>query len=213
MNMTATPDALETILFARRQRLDAARAQRPLSELEKGLKHAPPPRDFFGRLVKRGTLGLIAEMKRKSPSAGDIRSPYDVAAIAAAYEKGGADALSVLTEQDAFGGSIEDVERARAASTLPILRKDFVFDPYQVMEARAFGADAVLLIADMIPANDLASLVRDAQQIGLEPLVEVFTEESVGPAVDSGALEDSGFIHYETSAFAKPAMQCRHNLN
>lgn len=180
-------DVLEEILAVRRQRVSEAKAAIPPAEMERLAKQAPIPVSFAPAVGKKSSVSVIAEMKRRSPSAGELRPAYDVAAIARAYEKGGASALSVLTEPDRFGGDIGDLRTARAACKLPILRKDFVFDPYQVFEARANGADALLLIADMIPASLLSELTACAREAQIEPLVEIYSTESLPAALNSRA--------------------------
>lgn len=180
-------DTLERILEQRRKRVDLARASVSFADLESSLKSAPPVLDFLGAVARPGWISLIAEMKKKSPSAGVIRTPYDPARIATAYEKGGAAAMSVLTEFDNFSGDVGDIARAKKNCRLPALRKDFIFDPYQVLEARVHGADAILLIADMVPPALLNELAAACRQYNLEPLVEIFSEEVLEAALDTGA--------------------------
>lgn len=179
-------DHLELILRERKESLRTRMSKMPLPGIEKSAKEYTP-RGFLNHIAKEDRITLIAEMKRKSPSAGDIRPEYDVAGIARAYERGGASAISVLTEPSYFGGQVEDVRLARQATTLPILRKDFIFDPYQIFEARAYGADAVLLISEMLAASQLKELARLAMQQGLEPLVEVFSSDAVPATLNTGA--------------------------
>lgn len=180
-------DALEEILSGRRRRVNQAREKVSLAEMEKLAKAAPAPLDFLTAVARPGRITLIAEMKKRSPSAGVIRQPYDPAKIASAYERGGAAAISILTEPDKFGGDLGDIARARKSCKLPALRKDFIFDPYQIAESRAAGADAILLIADMVPRTLLSELAATAREYGLEPLVEVFSEDVVEAALDTGA--------------------------
>src|SRR5262245_56868648 len=137
---------LDDILAETRRAVDRARRERPLAELEAAAAKMPPARPFAAALRRPGGIACIAEHKRRSPSAGWIRQGSDAAEIARAYEQGGAAARSVLTDGPFFGGGLEDLGRARGAVSLPVLRKDFTVDPYQVVEARAHGADAVLLI-------------------------------------------------------------------
>jgi indole-3-glycerol phosphate synthase len=144
------------------------------------------PRRLRDALSKPG-LGVIAEIKRRSPSAGTLRSDLDVAALAAAYEAGGASALSVLTEGPNFAGSLQDLETARGACGLPILRKDFVVDPYQLHEALEAGADAVLLIVAALTPDELAELHETARSLGLDTLVEVHDEAELETALSVGA--------------------------
>lgn len=180
-------DVLEQILVQRRVDVARAKTERSISTLEGMAKKNGAPKDFFKAVTKPGRVCLIAEMKKKSPSAGEIRGDYQPAKIAADYQKGGVDAISVLTEPARFEGKIEDIPVARSASSAPILRKDFLFDPYQVIEARAFQADSVLLIADMLEASQLNELLAVSREHGMEPLVEIFTADSLEPTLRSGA--------------------------
>ena len=133
---------------------------------------ADPPRGFAAALTRPG-LSVIAEHKRRSPSAGAIREGLEIEDVVRAYQAGGAAALSVLTERVGFGGTLDDLRRARAATSLPILRKDFVVDPYQVVESMAAGADAILLIVAALGPDELAALYGQAQGFGLGVVVEV----------------------------------------
>lgn len=166
---------LERILASKREEVAAARRAVPLAKLEEQASQASPVRGFAaaieGRVAAR-TPAVIAEIKRASPSQGAIRPTTDVAAVARAYEANGACCLSVLTDGPFFGGSRQDLEVARAACGLPVIRKDFIIDPYQVVEARAWGADCVLLIVDAVPDAALAELEGVARDWGLDVLVE-----------------------------------------
>jgi indole-3-glycerol phosphate synthase len=155
------------------------------SELERAAA-GYAPRDFATALRGDG-LAVIAEMKQRTPSMGVLSDDYRPAAIAEAYSRGGAAALSVLTQAASFGGSLDDVRAARASTTLPILRKDFITDPYEVVEARAAGADAVLLIVAALDATNLARLLKTAHGHGLAAVVEVHDEHEAGIAVEAGA--------------------------
>jgi indole-3-glycerol phosphate synthase len=184
---------LERILSDTRAELVRRKRELPQSELEARSEHpardrpdAPVARRFRDALSAPG-IGVIAEFKRRSPSAGVLREQADVAQIAPAYERGGACALSVLTEGPSFDGSLEDLRVARAASRLPVLRKDFVIDPYQLHEARAAGADAVLLIVAALDPQELTALYRAAGALGLEALVEVHDARELGVALDADA--------------------------
>ncbi len=168
-------DILEKILATKRREVEAARAAVPLGALEKAAREASPPRGFAAAIQARVAAGrpaVIAEIKRASPSKGLIRADFDPARIAASYAANGAACLSVLTDRDYFGGSREDLQAARAACTLPVIRKDFIVDPYQVVEARAWGADCILLIMDAAPDARLAELEKLAQSLGMDVLVE-----------------------------------------
>jgi indole-3-glycerol phosphate synthase len=145
------------------------------------------PRGRFHEALAHSGIGVIAEFKRRSPSAGRLREDADIADIAGAYERGGASAISVLTEGPNFDGSLEDLRAARAACELPILRKDFIVDPYQLYEARAAGADAVLLIVAALEQRELAQLHELATTLGLDVLVEVHDREELARAAQIGA--------------------------
>ena len=174
---------LNRILDATRDTVARREAQVPLARLEAALEGRPEPRPF-GEALSRPGISVIAEHKRRSPSAGVLREGASVADIARAYENGGAAALSVLTEPDFFGGSLEDLREARAACTLPVLRKDFIVDPYQLYESAAAGADAILLIVAALEPDALYELLREARALDLDALVEVHDERELGVALD-----------------------------
>lgn len=153
------------------RRLDERQSRRPLSHL--CALPAPSARPSFAEAIKAPGMSLIAEVKRASPSKGPIRPDLEVAAVVAAYERAGARAVSVLTEQDHFHGGLADLEAAVAATSLPVLRKDFIVDEYQIEEARVAGASAVLLIAALLPDPRLGELVDSAARAGLDVLLEV----------------------------------------
>lgn len=168
-------DILDKILATKRREVDEAKARLPLGELERLAGSVPAPRGFVAAIKRRiaaGQPAVIAEIKRASPSMGAIRADFDVARIAASYEANGAACLSVLTDKEYFGGSREDLRAARAACGLPVIRKDFIVDPYQVVEARSWGADCVLLIVDAVTDAELARLERLANSLGMDVLVE-----------------------------------------
>jgi indole-3-glycerol phosphate synthase len=164
---------------------EARRAKVPVSDLEEKAA-AYRPRDFEAALRRPG-LAVIAEMKRRTPSMGTLSDDYRPAELARAYTRGGAAALSVLTQEASFGGSLADLEAARASSELPILRKDFITDPHQVLEARAAGADAVLLIVAALDGPRLKDLLAAVHDRGLSALVEVHDEREAETAVGAGA--------------------------
>jgi indole-3-glycerol phosphate synthase len=166
--------------------LERRKGERPLSELEREVDFHREGRPFAEALARPGT-SLIAEHKRRSPSAGDIRADSTCAEIVRAYERGGAAAVSVLTEEANFGGSVEDLREAREATELPILRKDFTVDPYQVYEAKAAGADAVLLVMGTLPPRELGMLHGLARDLGLDALVEIASEEELEAALEADA--------------------------
>jgi indole-3-glycerol phosphate synthase len=188
---TSTPTVLERILQSTRE--EVARRKRELTpkELEEralgaGRVHDAGERRLRDALTRPG-IGVIAEFKRRSPSAGTLREHTDVGEVVSAYERGGASALSVLTEGANFDGSLEDLRAARAACDLPILRKDFIVDRYQLYEARLAGADAVLLIVAALQSSELESLHELARALGLEVLVEVHDREELLGALSLGA--------------------------
>ena len=169
------PDVLTRILAAKRQEIDASRRRMPQAELERRAALAPAPRGFERALrakVAQARPAVIAEIKRASPSKGLIRADFDPVRIARSYEAHGAACLSVLTDREFFGGSPEDLVAARGACGLPVLRKDFIVDPYQVHEARSWGADCILLIIDAVPDAELRALEALALALGMDVLVE-----------------------------------------
>jgi len=166
---------LHTILETKRKEVEKLRSARSLAEWAAVAADAPPVRNFFAAMTRppRRRIHLIAEVKRASPSAGMIREDFDPVAIARAYEAGGADAVSVLTDEQYFQGSLSYLTAVREAISLPVLRKDFMIDAAQVYEARSAGADAVLLIAAALPAGELLDLMILAAELKMTALVEV----------------------------------------
>ncbi|MCW2991756.1 MAG: trpC [Solirubrobacterales bacterium] len=173
---------LDRIVEVTRDDVRRRRREIPLAELESRLQ-ARDERPFQEALIRPG-VSVIAEHKRRSPSAGDIRPGTSVAEVVEAYERGGAAALSVLTDGPHFGGSLEDLRIAREASALPILRKDFIVDPYQVVETAVSGADALLLIVAALEPQAIAELYAQARELDLDVLVEVHTEEDLTCALE-----------------------------
>ena len=168
-------DVLAKILAAKRREVEEAKGRIGRAQIERLAREQPAPRGFERALrarVAAGRPAVIAEIKRASPSRGLIRADFDPARIAASYEANGATCLSVLTDREFFGGSPEDLRAARAACSLPVLRKDFIIDPYQVHESRAWGADCILLIMDAEPDAEIRALEKEARGIGLDVLVE-----------------------------------------
>lgn len=178
---------LDDILAHKRAEIAAVRRARPDSALREALAAAPPPRDFFAALARPGPIRLIAEVKKASPSAGVIRADFDPVAIARAYERHGASCLSVLTDERFFQGHLDHLRAVRAAVGLPVLRKDFIVDGYQLLEARAAGADAVLLIAECLDDCSLRALHNEALALGMAPLVELYEPANLQRVFDAGA--------------------------
>ncbi|MHC4177963.1 MAG: indole-3-glycerol phosphate synthase TrpC [Planctomycetota bacterium] len=177
---------LDEILAAKREEIDRAKAVAPEAALLERLADAPPVRDFAAALAQPGRIRLIAEVKKASPSAGVIRADFHPAQIAEIYQKHGADCISVLTDRPYFQGSLEHVGQVRAAVDLPVLRKDFIVDTYQVVEARAGGADAVLLIAECLDDAALRRLHDAVIELGMTPLVELFEPANLPRVLEIG---------------------------
>jgi len=175
---------LQEILASTRARIAEAKTKLSEDVLEQRIAALAPPRDLRAALL-RETPSVIAEIKRATPSRGPLKENLDAARLAAAYEAGGAAAISVLTEPDFFMGSMEDLQAARSASP-PLLRKDFILDEFQLLETRAAGADAVLLIVRIL-GDSLADLVAATRALQMEPLVEVFHSEEMDAALGAGA--------------------------
>ena len=179
-------DILQRILDSKRTEVSAARVAVPLGEMQLRARAAPPPRDFVGAIrakIAAGQPAVVAEAKRASPSRGLLRADYDPAAIARSYEKGGAACLSVLTDREYFQGASEHLAHARAACALPVLRKDFMLEAYQVFEARAMGADCILLIAAALAPAQMRELEIVAQGLGMAVLVEVHEDAELEAAL------------------------------
>ena len=189
--MTSTaqaPDLLAAIVAATQRMVEVRATQVPIGELDRrAAAIAPRPGRFMAALSRAGGLNVIAECKRRSPSRGVLRADYDPAAIARGYERAGAAAISVLTEPAFFDGHLDHLAAARAATDLPILRKDFVVDRYQILEARAAGADAILLIVAALTPPDLGELHRAATQVGLNVLVEIHDLFELPIALEAGS--------------------------
>jgi indole-3-glycerol phosphate synthase len=179
-------DILERILARKREELEAARSAVPFAQMQVLAAAAPPPRDFVSALRTRiaaGQPAVIAEIKKASPSKGLLRADFQPGAIARSYEAGGAACLSVLTDRDFFQGAHEYLALARAACSLPVLRKDFITEPYQVYESRALGADCILLIAAAVARQDMQGLEASARSLGMAVLVEVHDERELEDAL------------------------------
>ncbi|MCZ7591176.1 MAG: indole-3-glycerol phosphate synthase TrpC [Kiritimatiellae bacterium] len=178
---------LQKIIADKRREITLRRERVSLREMEKRATETPAPADFLAAL-KSVPIGLIAEVKRRSPSAGIIRTPFDPAKIARSYERGGAQALSVLMDGPYFGGGETDFKAVRNAVKLPMLYKEFVIDPWQVAHARVIGASALLLIVAALPRKTLADLYKLVVATGLTPLVEVHDQRELSVAKSLGAI-------------------------
>jgi indole-3-glycerol phosphate synthase len=184
----STGDLLATIVAATRRAVEVRRQREPLPRVERAASsRVPAGRMFVDRLGRPDQINVIAECKRRSPSRGVLRADYDPVAIARGYAAAGAAAISVLTEPTFFDGSIDHLIAVRGAVNVPLLRKDFVIDRYQVVEARAAGADAILLIVAALTRAELGNLMHEATAHDLAALVEVHEESELDVAVDQGA--------------------------
>lgn len=180
------PDILARIVAAERDVVARSREAKPIAELRRAPLYDAPRRSLV-RSLRARRPAVIAECKRRSPSRGVLREPYDPVAIATSYAAAGAAGLSVLTNEEFFGGRLADLSAVREAVSIPVLRKDFVIDAYQVEEARAAGADAILLIAAVLSIAEMRSLAGAARDLGLETLVEVHDERELADASEVGA--------------------------
>lgn len=178
---------LDTIVRQKRQEVEAAQARVPAAELMRMLATAPRVRNFRAALDRASGMAVIAEVKKASPSAGVLRTDFDPVAIATTYAAHGAACLSVLTDGPFFQGKLTDLSAVRAAVAQPVLRKDFILNSYQLIEARAAGADAVLLIAEVLDGPDLARLWQETHDLGMQALVELYEPGNLPRVLDSGA--------------------------
>jgi indole-3-glycerol phosphate synthase len=178
---------LDDIIASKRREIDDAKRARPEAEMRRASEEAPPPRNFFAALAAPGPIKLIAEVKKASPSAGLIRENFNPVEIGRTYERHGASCISVLTDEQYFAGSLDNLRAVREAVAIPCLRKDFIVDKYQLYEARAAGADAALLIAECLDDCNLRALFNEAVALGMTPLVELYDAENLKRVFDAGA--------------------------
>jgi indole-3-glycerol phosphate synthase len=178
---------LEAIVARKKEEIARNREARSEHDLERALDQAPPLRDFRAALEAGSDVRIIAEVKKASPSAGILRADFDPVAIARIYEAHGAACLSILTDEPFFQGHLDYLRRVRQAVRPPLLRKDFILDRYQLLQARLAGADAVLLIAEILDDEQLGRLQREAAAIGLQTLVELYDRANLARVLDSGA--------------------------
>ena len=181
------PTILDKIVATKREEIAAAQRARPEDAVREAAARAEPPRDFFAALVATDEVALIAEVKKASPSAGLIRADFDPVEIGSCYARHGAACLSVLTDEQYFQGQLDYLTKVRKSVEIPVLRKDFILDAYQVYEARAAGADAVLLIAECLDDCGLRSLFNLTVDLGMTPLVELYEPENLPRVLEAGA--------------------------
>lgn len=178
---------LEKIVATKLVEVERAKEKVSAAQLREQLSAAPPVRSFFEPLAQTGPIRLIAEVKKASPSAGLIRNDFDPVAIAQSYEAHGASCISVLTDEQFFQGKLDYLRAVREAVNLPVLRKDFILDTYQLLEARSAGADAVLLIAECLDDCSLRKLHNEAIELGMTPLVELYEPDNLQRVLEAGA--------------------------
>ncbi len=179
---------LDSIVNKKRKELKRAREEEPIGTLRSKAKSSPPLRSFEAGLKTEGEVSIIAEIKRASPRTGPLLNHLDPGTLARQYEEGSARAISVLTDHEFFHGSFQDLQQARIATTIPLLRKDFIIDDYQIWESRAKGADAILLIARILEPNQLADYIALArEELSIPALVEIHNENELENALDGNA--------------------------
>jgi len=178
---------LDKIVASKRVEIEQARRRAREEELEAALSGASPVRDFHAALNGADGVQVIAEVKKASPSAGVLRADFDPVGIAKIYEGHGAACISVLTDEPYFQGHLSHLSAIRQAATVPLLRKDFILERYQLLQARLAGADAVLLIAEILPKQDLPRLLRETEELGMQALVELYDAGNLTCVIDSGA--------------------------
>lgn len=180
-------NVLDEIVASKRQEVARTKSELPESELRRRVADAPPPRNFAAALNGRPEIRVIAEVKQASPSAGLLRANFDPVAIATIYAAHGASAISVLTDTPFFRGHLDHLALVRPAVPIPVLRKDFLYDSYQILQSRAAGADSVLLIAEVLPGRELTDRVAECRDLGMEPLVEFHDADNLDRVVQAGA--------------------------
>jgi indole-3-glycerol phosphate synthase len=178
---------LDEIIATKRREIEEAKRAKPEADVRRDAEVAPAPRNFFAALAAGGPIKLVAEIKKASPSAGLIRPKFNPVEIGKTYEEHGASCISVLTDEQYFAGRIEHLRDVRAAVGIPCLRKDFILDKFQLYEARAAGADAVLLIAECLDDCNLRALFNEAVSFGMSPLVELYEPANLQRVFDCGA--------------------------
>ena len=178
---------LSTIIDRIKHRIEVKKNKLPLEAIQEKILTLPPTRNFSSSLENKENINLICEVKKASPSKGLILSNYDPVKIAQIYEETGAKAISVLTESDFFLGSLNDLRDVKNATHIPILRKDFIIDPYQIYESRYFGADCILLIARILEKDELMNYIELAKNLNLDSLVEIHNKYDLKKALDCGA--------------------------
>ena len=181
------PSILDEIVSTKRREIELAELAKPVADLRARLDHAPPVRDFFAAVAADGPIKLIAEVKKASPSKGVIRRDFDPRETARIYQQHGASCVSVLTDEQYFQGKLEYLREIRSLDGLPVLRKDFILDSYQLIESRVAGADAVLLIAECLDDCHLRKLHNEALELGMTPLVEFYEPANLPRVLDAGA--------------------------
>ncbi len=178
---------LERIVATKRREIEQAKQHCSADQLQRALTTAPPVRGFFDALATSGGIKLIAEVKKASPSKGIIRADFDPVKIAKTYQQHGATCISVLTDEPYFQGSLDYLRQIREVVERPLLRKDFILDRYQLLEARVHGADAILLIAECLDDCQLRGLLQHALELGMTPLVEFYEPQNLSRVLDAGA--------------------------
>lgn len=202
---------LDKILRAKAEEVRAAKARLPLEDLKARLAHHQAERSFRTAIHQPGRLTLIAELKRKSPSKGMLRERFDPVSLAQTLQEAGASALSVLTDEPFFGGHLDFLRDVKQFTEVPVLRKDFVMDPYQIYEAAWYGADAVLLIVRVLSAPQLIACLQTADTVGLDALVEVHSDEELQVAARAGA-RIIGINHRDLDTFQMDPQLTEHLL-